>query len=232
VPLAVTIPLSATKGDHDQVTLTITSVYSPVHTGYVVLRTVFGYECYLPLVLKSSQPPEPCTEGLANGGFEDDADWEIPSTGYPAGYTTVITHSGGRSMRVGIVQPTDNRPSYSSARQLVTIPADVISATLRFWLYPVSGEPAALDFPVGPPVAVSGDAQYVLVLDEHDQQVDTLLWQRTDDRQWTFHQFDLMYYAGQTVKLHFGVYNDGGGGVTRMYLDDVSLELCFATSSP
>ncbi len=230
VPLAVTIPLSATKGDYDQVTLTVTSVYSPVHTSYVVLRTVFVYECYLPLVLKSSQPPEPCTEAIANGGFEDDGDWEIPGTEYPAGYTTVVTHSGGRSMRVGIVEPADNRHSYSSARQLVTIPTDVISATLRFWLYPVSGEPAALDFPAGPPVATPGDAQYVLVLDEDDERINTLLWQRTDDGQWTSHQFDLMDYAGQTIKLHFGVYNDGGGGITRMYLDDVSLELCFSAS--
>jgi len=195
-----------------------------------VLRTVFVYECYLPLVLKSSQPPEPCTEAIANGGFEDDGDWEIPGTEYPAGYTTVVTHSGGRSMRVGIVEPADNRHSYSSARQLVTIPTDVISATLRFWLYPVSGEPAALDFPAGPPVATPGDAQYVLVLDEDDERINTLLWQRTDDGQWTSHQFDLMDYAGQTIKLHFGVYNDGGGGITRMYLDDVSLELCFSAS--
>ena len=42
------------------------------------------------------------------------------------------------------------------------------------------------------------------------------------------HQFDLLGYAGQTIKLQFGVYNNGGGGVTGMYLDDASLELCFA----
>jgi len=32
--------------------------------------------------------------------------------------------------------------------------------------------------------------------------------------------------AGQTVKLCFGVYNNGCGGVTAMYVDDVSLETC------
>ena len=183
-------------------------------------------------------PPEVCDERIVNGGFEFDGDWEIPSTGYPAAYTTEIAHSSNRSMRVGIVEPSDNRTSYSSARQLVTIPAEAISATLRFWLYPMSGEPATLGLPAPPlantlqATALSGDAQYVLVLDEYGRRIDTLLWQRTNDRQWTLYQFDLMPCAGQTIKLHFGVYNDGWGGVTAIYLDDVSLEVCPAALPP
>jgi bacillopeptidase F (M6 metalloprotease family) len=46
-----------------------------------------------------------------------------------------------------------------------------------------------------------------------------LLWQRS-------HEFDLTAYAGQTIKLNVGVYNDGQDGITAMYLDDVSLEIC------
>ena len=82
--------------------------------------------------------PEVCDEGIVNGGFEFDGDWEIPSTGYPAAYTTAASHSGNRSMCVGIVEPGDNRASYSSARQLVTLPAGAVGAMLRFWLYPMS----------------------------------------------------------------------------------------------
>jgi len=182
---------------------------------------------------------EPCVEEIINGSFESDEEWDIPITKYTASYSTAIVHSGNRSMRVGIVEPADNRYSYSSARQWVTIPSDVISATLRFWLYPLSGEPAALEAPTGPlattveEAALSGDAQYVLILNEYEQWIDApLLWQRSDDRAWTFHQFDLMAYAGRTIKLHFGVYNDGWGGVTGMYLDDVSLELCSPTVTP
>jgi bacillopeptidase F (M6 metalloprotease family) len=52
------------------------------------------------------------------------------------------------------------------------------------------------------------------------------LWQRQDNRAWGFHEFDLAEYAGQTIKLHFGAYNDGLGAVTAMYVDDVSLEIC------
>ena len=50
VPLAVSIPADAGKGDDDQVTLTVTSVYSPVHAAHVVLRTVVAHRAYLPLV--------------------------------------------------------------------------------------------------------------------------------------------------------------------------------------
>jgi len=241
VPLAVTVPPDATRGDYDQVTLTVTSVYSPVHVDHAVLRTVVGHVTHLPLVLgnfQASPPPGPCVEGITNGGFESGGDWEIPLTAYPAGYTTAVAHSGSRSMRVGIVEPADNAYSYSSARQAMTIPAGAISATLRFWLYSLSGEPPAdpafLAHPLAPAIekaSLSDDAQYVLVLDQDNQRIDTLVWQRSDDHQWTFHQFDLDHYAGQTITLQFGVYNDGWSGVTAIYVDDVSLEMCSAGNS-
>jgi len=174
-----------------------------------------------------------CVEGIANGGFESDGDWEIPVTAWPARYTEAAAHTGQRSVRVGIVEPADNVESYSSARQFVTIPTDTTGATLRFWLYPLSGEPpAGLTFSTPPQAPMTGealvseDAQYVLILDASGQQMEALLWQRRDDRVWTSYQFDLTAYAGQTVKLHFGVCNDGLDGVTGMYVDDVSLELC------
>ncbi len=180
-----------------------------------------------------------CVEGIANGGFEDDGDWLIPETPYLAAYTTVITHSGGRSMRAGIVEPGDNVYSYSSVRQTVSVPTDTISATLRFWLYPMSGEPpGALIPPLWPlaasieEAALAGDVQYVIVIDENDV-TSSLVSQRTNDQAWTFYEFgDLGIYAGQTIKLQFGVYNDGADGVTAMYVDDVSLEVCSAATLP
>ncbi len=232
VPLSVTIPPGAAEGDGDQITLTVTSVYSPVHEGRVVLRTAVGYKVHLPLVLRNfpaSPSSQPCVEGIANGGFESDGDWEIPSTTYLAAYTTAAARSGDRSMRVGIVEPGDDVYSYSSARQAVTIPADAISATLRFWLYPMSEEPPAnLSLPIRlqsatiQETAQSGDSQYVLVLEDDEW----LVQQRTNDRQWIFYEFDLTTYTGRTITLHFGVYNDGWSGVTSMYVDDVSLEIC------
>jgi hypothetical protein len=179
----------------------------------------------------------PCDEGVTNGSFEDDSAWEFPDTEYPAAYTTAITHTGNRSARAGIVEPADNRYSYSSFRQTVTIPTNVVSATLRFWLYPVSGEPPVNPVVPARPLAaaiedvtLAGDRQYVLVLDEYDRWIGTLIWQRANDQQWTFHEFDIGIHAGRTIKLQFGAYNDGIDGVTAMYVDDVSLDLCNGTT--
>jgi hypothetical protein len=180
-----------------------------------------------------------CDEAIANGSFEDNSGWVIPETVYPATYTTAITRTGNRSMRTGIVDLDDIVESYSSAEQTVTIPADAISVTLRFWLYPMSGESsvghAVPPCPLGSTIeeaALSDDLQYVLVLDEEDRIMNQLIWERMNDREWTFHQFDLGVeaYRGQTIKLRFGTYNDNWDGVTAMYVDDVSLQLCSSSA--
>lgn len=195
---------------------------------------------YLPLIFKDADelPPTGCVEGMANGGFEFDSDWVTPATAYSADYSTTQARTGARSMRMGIDTAGMNVFSYSDARQMVTIPANVTRATLRFWLHTKSGNPAQLVRPRKPlarrirEARLAGDAQYLLVLSQGHVWIDTLLWQRRDDRQWTHHEIDVTAYAGRTIKLQFGVYNDGYGGVTAMYLDNVSLELCSGSNLP
>jgi PKD repeat protein len=205
-----------------------------------------SYHCYLVRAFNEHGAPDwkdvtgwacattlECSEGITNGGFEDDSGWVIPGTEYPAAYTTVITRTGVRSMRAGIVKSADNIWSYSSFRQTVTIPSSAVGATVRFWLYRISGEPpytptlAALPLDVGIEEAtLVGDLQYVVVLDEYNQEIRRLVSQRIDDQHWTSYEFDMGIHAGKTVKVHFGVFNDGVDGVTAMYVDDVSLQLC------
>jgi YVTN family beta-propeller protein len=213
----------------------------PIPSGRQAFASVtFGplgeHQVYLPMTCMNDAPGAlPCEDVIENGGFEYDGVWEIPETDWPAAYATKRAHSGNRSMRIGIANPANNVFSYSSARQEVTIDVDADSARLRFWLYTmVVGGTESGSEALPPPPAVGqtlqslvldSDAQYVLVLDGDDI-IGTLLWQRRNDRAWTFHEFDLMDYVGQTIQLHFGVFNNGAGGVTAMYLDDVSLEIC------
>ncbi|MDQ1300198.1 MAG: hypothetical protein QG637_115, partial [Chloroflexota bacterium] len=81
-----------------------------------------------------------CEDRIVNGGFEADLAWELPNTTYPADYSVSQIHAGARSLRTGIVSGPDLY-SYSTGRQVVTIPAGVESAVLSFWWYPVSAEP-------------------------------------------------------------------------------------------
>jgi bacillopeptidase F (M6 metalloprotease family) len=45
----------------------------------------------------------------------------------------------------------------------------------------------------------------------------------SNDQVWQTHTFDLSAYAGQTIRLHFGVYNDGLDGRTAVYIDNAAL---------
>lgn len=180
-----------------------------------------------------------CSKAIVNGGFENNTGWDIPLTEYTAGYSTAQAHTGSRSMRTGIVNPLDNKFSYSSVRQRVSIPTGTTSAYLTFWIKPFSGGLAGLSLPgqpmVGSPLSetqMAGDVQYVLVLDNNSNIIKTLIWQLSNNQIWTQYQFNLAAYAGQTIWLHFGTYNDGLDGVSSMYVDDVSLSICPGGGSP
>ena len=198
----------------------------------------------LPVILYE-QPPSPtptatptatavpCSNAIINGGFENNDAWIIGNNVFPAGYSSQIVHSGQHAMRVGIVNPIDNVYSYSSIWQFVTIPANIQSAALNFWLYPGSSgtqSAARLSPPLQIPThelegSLSTDAQMVIVFDQANQQY-TLIFQRSNSQSWTPYSFDLSPFAGQTLKIYFGVFNNGWGGVTGMFVDDVTLEMC------
>lgn len=175
-----------------------------------------------------------CQNSLNNSGFEATRDWFIPITVYSADYSTDRAHAGARSMRTGILKLLDNIYSYSDAQQLVSIPANANSVTLRIWLYPISGEAANAPVPSIPDPKsfkfglepLTNDVQYILILDQYGNWIDTLYWQRRNDTKWLYYQFDLLKYAGYTIYIHFGTYNDGYGGVTTMFVDDAELEVC------
>jgi hypothetical protein len=237
----VTYDVYVDAGDSSPETLVCADVFAPgcdpgilqddtLYFWQVLARDVHSATTQGP-VWSFSTAPTSCVEAVANGGFETSSDWEIPATAYPAAYSSAVVHSGSRSMRVGIVDPVDRKFSYSSARQAVSIPLDATSATLGFWLYAISGDatsqanrspvPESLEA-----LMLASDAQYVLVLDQNDDLLETLLWQTRDDQEWIYHEFDLLGYRDETIKLQFGVKNDAEGGVTGMYVDDVTLLTC------
>jgi hypothetical protein len=173
-----------------------------------------------------------CYEEIINTGFEASDGWNIPITEWSAAYSSARWHSGLRSMRTGIVDPDNNRYSYSDAYQLVSIPSHPSSVFLRMWIYPGSGEALTGLLPAPQLGSVFGlsplanDVQYLLILDRYGNWLDTLYWDLRDTRAWESYQFNLQSWAGRTIRLQFGTYNDGYDGVSFMYVDDFSLEIC------
>jgi hypothetical protein len=109
---------------------------------------------------------------------------------------------------------TANAPTYtvySSIQQTITIPSEATQATLTFWRYPISSD--------------SRDYQYVS-MGPNPISATTIIWTRASNEQaWTFTTVDLSAFSG-TLSLRLGVVNKGDGGVTAMYLDDVSVQTC------
>lgn len=187
-----------------------------------------------------------CEERVAAGGFEGGAEldnfWQRPLTPATAEFSLNRARTGHQSLRTGIDGASDVY-SYSSANQYVTIPAGAASATLSFWWYPISretalaaeaepgrGELAALAQALAgdaPDEVLSGDRQYALLLDSSGGILKTLMWTRSNARSWQRATFDLAAYRGSTVRIAFGVYNDGRDGSTAMYVDDVALAACW-----
>jgi hypothetical protein len=176
--------------------------------------------------------PGTCNERIANNSFETVSDWDIPATRFSAGYSTDQAHTGLQSMRTGIIYDAHNRFSYSDARQFVSIPSNSSTATLSLWAYQLTEETPAIYMPTpvahGPFSVQSGanDIQYVLILDQWQNWIGTLLWQRQNTAAWTNYTFDLSNYIGKSIYIQFGTYNDGLDGITSMYMDDVSLQAC------
>ncbi|HQE93469.1 MAG TPA: hypothetical protein PLH19_11310 [Anaerolineae bacterium] len=165
-------------------------------------------------------------EWLVNGDAELNAGWSFPSTPATAEYSTAQAHGGARSIRLGLVGTTP-QVSYSSARQRVTLPAGATPGQLTLWLYPIStgGQQAAFSpaMSAGPAAPSAGDAQFVLIMDDQGNILQRLLWTLDNSQTWKAYTFDLSAYSGRSIWVHCGVYNDGAGGTTGMYVDDVSL---------
>lgn len=175
---------------------------------------------------------------ILNGSFEDNTSWIFPDTEYTGGYSTQQAHMGGRSGRVGIINAIDNTYSYSSAYQAVSIPSSLSEVTLDCYLYTKSTEAKLqanvpiLQRGVRPEeVIMAYDLQYVMILDASYNIIATLWSTKSNNPQWVQHTFNLSDYLslssikGKTIYVYFGAYNDGYGGVTGMYIDDVALRI-------
>ena len=219
------------------------------------------HAAYLPLILLSrftppGAPPTPtsttapsagCWEGLTNGGFETDVAWIIRSNPVLAAYVTTPVHGGSHSMRTGIGQGSANMTSYSPIEQAVTFPAGLASATLTFWRYNVNGDVATAAAagwqpdPASLPRTEADRIDSVQVADYFyalailpDGAIDYLVNKTINAPSWRARSITLnaSRYAGKSIRFQFGTYNNGTGGISRTFVDDVSLTFCPPTGTP
>ncbi len=155
---------------------------------------------------------------LQNGGFEDGlAAWEPGNNALPARRVTDPVHSEGWALRLGSQTQDPNRNSYSSARQVVGVPAGQQRIVLEFWTYTWAEADAG------------ADRQEAVLLGPNGAVIDKLWTTQTNERAWRVQSIELPGYVGPWLAVYFNVYNDGTGGRTALFLDDVRLWACGPT---
>lgn len=155
---------------------------------------------------------------LINGDFESDGGWiTAPEATVQPQLSKQVVHSGEQAISLGLDSEERQLYSYSAVAQEVAVPADTQEAELSFWYYPSSTDEA-------------GDVQYVLVQDEEGNET-PLLRVRSGEETWQHASLSLAKYAGQTISVQFGVFNDGQAGITSMVVDDISLRVRVPTAS-
>ncbi len=154
-----------------------------------------------------------CLNLLANSNMESNSGWMFapsPATGF---YTTERAASPVRSAQLGITAGS-NVNAYSSLRQTVVVPAGD-QLRLRLQVLQLSQPPDA------------NDQQEIRILDATNGATLRQVWSALgNDGVWKGLQFDLNEFIGRTIVLYINARNDGAGGKTAMFVDDVVLELC------
>ncbi len=160
----------------------------------------------------SANALQTCAQLLVNSDMESNAGWVFGDTPARAEYVTDRYRSPYRSILLGILSGP-NKKSYSSMQQLVTVPAGSL-LRLRAHVFPIS-QPYD-----------SRDAQELIIMNSAGQPLRRVWTAVSDARAWQTLEFDISEFIGMQIGIYFNVYNDGKGGVTAMYIDDVTLELC------
>jgi hypothetical protein len=152
-------------------------------------------------------------ELVTNGGFESGfAGWTIEQSVPPPVVSSQEVHTGASSALLGTVIENQGEPlGDSQISQTLTLSSGS-TPTLSFWEWPLSDD------------SVTFDQQYVRVQPISPAgPVVVLMNEARNDRTFIHRTFDLSPFAGQTVKLIFGVHQDGFGDVTSMFVDDISV---------
>jgi len=154
-----------------------------------------------------------CRELLVDGGFESPGSEWILNRGYYTGWDVL---SGSRSLFVGLRDADpDDAPTYASASQMVTLPERIAHAELRF-----GAKTAGFD----------SDRRLVRILDATGALIALAGVDLPASSPWTVHRHGLgdalEPHAGSSIRVYFGVINDGDGLRSYSRLDDVSLTVC------
>ena len=202
-------PMSTSSSTTPTSIATLTPTFTPV----VNLPT----NTALPPVIPTADPT--CPNVLGNSGFETWGSWHFGEDPVPGIYVAEPRVTGNSAVLLGN-PPTQsgNVVTFSSIRQLVSIPSNAGRAELRWWKLLRTAQAGAPGRNV--------DRQDVILLSPSLQPIEILRRELRNESLWREDVVDLTRYRGQTLYIYFNAFNDGNGARTWMYLDDIRLLIC------
>lgn len=200
---------------------TATSIPLPTNTPTLLPTQSPFPTTTLPPLTATSVPPEDqtCPNILVNGTFEGVDGWHFGEDPVPPLYVNGFFQEGARAVLLG--NPPENPTNvvtFSSIRQLVTLPFTNGPIQLRWWRLLRTAQP-------GTPTSTT-DRQDLILLTPNLKPIQILRRELRNDGIWQEDLVDLTAYRGQTLYLYFNVFNDANATRTWMYLDNVRLRVC------
>jgi hypothetical protein len=193
---------------------------TPTPTGTFVPPSATPTAVVIPPTWTVTPTPIPgpaCLELVQNGSFTAlQSNWEAEGNlaGVGIASTPEPVRTAPYSLRLGSTGAVIN--GLSTARQLVTVPTGYGQVLLESWVYPQAQ------------INQGADYQELAILNSAGVLV-TAPWRVVGTTGgWTRLAFDISQFAGQSIYIRFGVFNDGQGGQTVLYVDDVSVRACTA----
>ncbi len=165
-----------------------------------------------------------CFDIVVDGGFEQRNWWTLGGGLLPAAYVSSPTFSGTSAIQLGNQVNAASIEAYSTVRQTLTIPTNAVSAQLSFWVWTFTeANPGA-------------DRQEALLLTPGASVLSVspgAVWSELSNSG-SYRQIaiDVIGQRGRTFDLAFSVYNDGAGGRTWMFVDEVRLVICLGAPGP
>lgn len=179
-----------------------------------------------PVVTPSATPVACGEEEILNGNFENvnDGSWLFGQDPIPGRYEYNIVGNASRSVLLGNPRNSGfpDVYSYSSIRQLVTVPANA-SAVQLSWkhLYQAEGAHDPSEIPCQQVILLSPAGEVVRILENTHSQ----------EGSWGQSIIDISEMRGKSFYVYFNALNDGDEHRTWMYIDDVSLRSCSTTQT-
>lgn len=218
-------------------TPTFTSTAPPTDTGTPAPPT--GTATFTPSVTWTPLPtstgtaiptaPPGCVNALPNSSFESNDSWIFGQDPVPPRFVGDV-HSGSRAVLMG--NPPEyglaNVVTYSSVRQLVSVPANATAIQLRWWRWHRTQE--GVDANPGR----WSDRQDVITLSPQLEPIQILVRTRQNDGGWQENAvtLDANFYRGKSFYIYFNTFNDGNGLRTWTLLDDVQFIVCYGGVAP